>query len=245
MNIRKYILHLTSSAKVRRFQYYGDEQGKLGFGSYMLKIPTVEECRKTALLVYAFNAVIDNLELPFDSGEFVNYNDGSSELCKNKEFCNDYENLVYLINQLDFSRLLFIISGSGAWLALLSFGLVYFSWWFLFTPLLLWAIATASNRVNLIDWSASYAILSEMNDSFYQFCKKYHMVEDFPDDMNKLTIIGDAFGTRNLSIRMKDEWDTRILLETNQDLSKQIVALKEIKSELIMKLAQNKASRDI
>ena len=110
MNIRKYILHLTSSAKVRRFQYYGDEQGKLGFGSYMLKVPTVKECSKKALLVYAFNAVIDNLELPFDSGEFVNYNDGSSELCKNKEFCNDYENLVYLINQLDFSRLLFINS---------------------------------------------------------------------------------------------------------------------------------------
>jgi hypothetical protein len=244
MNTEKYILYLTASAKVRRFQYYGDEQGMLGYGDYMVKIPKVDECSKKALLVYAFKAAIDNLELPFDTGEFVNYNDGSSELCKNKAFCNDYENLVFLINQLDISRFHFFFSGSGAWLALLSFGLVYFSWWFLFAPFLIWGIATASNRVNLINWSASYAILSKMNESFYKFCKKYHIVEDFPDDMNKLTIIGDAFGSKNLNIRMNDEWDTRLLLQVNADLNEQKIALNEIYSKLLMKSAKNKLHRD-
>ena len=207
------------------------------------RFPKWTNAVKKALLVYAFNAVIDNLELPFDSGEFVNYNDGSSELCKNKTFCNDYENLVFLINQLDISKFYFFLSGSGAWLALLSFGLVYFSWWFLFAPFLFWIIATASNRVNLINWSATYAILSKMNESFYQFCKKYYIVEDFPDDMNKLTIIGDAFESKKLNIRMNDEWDTRLLLQVNADLNEQKIALNEIYSELIIRTAQNKASR--
>jgi hypothetical protein len=188
MNTEKYILYLTASAKVRRFQYYGDEQGMLGYGDYMVKIPKVDECSRKALLVYAFKAAIDNLELPFDTGEFVNYNDGSSELCKNKAFCNDYENLVFLINQL--------------------------------------------------------AILSKMNESFYKFCKKYHIVEDFPDDMNKLTFIGDAFGSKNLNIRMKDEWDTRLLLQVNADLNEQKIALDKIYSKLLMKSAKNKLKRD-
>lgn len=235
MQFSKYILLLTSVAKVRRFQYYGNEQGMLAFGHYMVKIPSTTECKKISLLSFAFDAVLEDLGLPFDDNQFTNYHNGTSELCKNKDFCEEYENAVFAINQLDFSKYHFVLGGVGAWLALLSFGLVYFSWWFLLTPFFIWVIATASTRQHLINWSASYAILSQVSKPFYNFCKSVSLVQDTPNDLNELTVISDAFGSRNMNIKTQGSWDHQLLSEVESDLDKQDSALRAIHAEIIIK----------
>jgi hypothetical protein len=249
MKINKYLLYLTSEAKVRRFQFNPNDQGMLGFGKILSSIPTLDGCKKGVLKLHGFVAFANEMNLDFKSinekaDECLKYENGESELSKNKEFAYKFDSFLHIVDLMEFSNFGFFMAGSGAWLSLLSLGLIYFSWWFLIAPLVIWVIATAFSRAYHLNWSACYAILARQDETFMEYCKQIGLIQDMPEDFSKFSVISDSFGTGNMKVSLDGKWDENYLRQVKSDLDKQESVMQKIYSDLLMKKVTIKLGRE-
>ena len=245
MKINKHLLYLLSEAKVRRFQFNPNDQGMLGFGKTLSYIPDIDGCNKGVLKLHGFVAFANEMNLDFKSidekaDECLKYEHGESELSKNKEFANKFDNFSYIVDLMQFSKLFFFIAGSGAWLSFLSLGLIYFSWWFLIIPPLIWITSTQFHRNYSLNWSACYAILARQDEAFMKYCKENGLIQDMPEDFSKISVISDAFGTGNMKVSLDGKWDDDFLRQIKSDLDKQESVMQKIYGDLLMKSVKKK-----
>ena len=171
--LNKYIEHLVKSTngKVYRLQKYGNESGFLSLGNLVCPLESGSPNTNT-LKAMAFSAVVDELNLQYDDHELIKYVRGQSELNQNETFNAMYDRLSEYIDMLKVSKWYWNMCGILFYLAIGSFGLLYFSWWFILLPPFLYSYANVARRNHALRNSASMSILYELSETFANFCRK-------------------------------------------------------------------------